>query len=170
MLRKILNRIERLKKVPFIADKGYDAVDHAKGVVQKVFDIGFVPPVKVKETFRMNIRHPLRKISKENYKKYGKVKYRIESLFGTIKQKLGSGLRVIREDIARKMVLACATPKAWWNFYPALAGLALHVFLTLFFFLRFFITTPKVYFIILEQPHIMLDLFSIKKPNKKPKT
>jgi len=39
MLRKILNRIEKLKKVPFIADKGYDAVD----IIQKVFDIGLVP-------------------------------------------------------------------------------------------------------------------------------
>jgi len=72
MLRKILNSIERLKKVPFIADKGYDAVDHAKGVVQKVFDIGFVPAVNVKETFRMKVKNPIRKVSKENYERYGK--------------------------------------------------------------------------------------------------
>ena len=47
MLRKNLNSIERLKKVPFIADKGYDAVDI----------IGFVPAVKVKETFRTKVSH-----------------------------------------------------------------------------------------------------------------
>jgi len=65
-------------------------------VVQKIFDIGFVPAVKVKETFRMKVKNPLRKVSKENYERYGKEKYRIESLFGTIKQKLGSSFRVIR--------------------------------------------------------------------------
>ena len=107
-------------------------------MVQKIFDIGFVPAVKVKETFRAKLSHAkgvVRKVSRENYERYGKERYRTESLFGTIKQKLGSGFRVIREDIARKMVLACAII---WNFYM----LALHVFLALFFYLRFF-RTPK---------------------------
>ena len=40
----------------------------------------------------MSIKHPLRKLSKENWEKYGKVRYMVEQLFGSIKQKVGLGL------------------------------------------------------------------------------
>jgi len=118
MLRKVLERIQSLKRVPFIADKGYDAVD----ILQKLLEKGFEPAIKIKETFRMEIKHPLRKVSKENWEKYGKERYMIEQIFGSIKQKIGSSFNLIREDLARKAALACAI---LWNFYILVASLLL---------------------------------------------
>jgi len=123
MLKKALERIETSKKVPFIADRGYDAVD----IVQKLLEKGFEPAIKIKETMRMRIRHPLRKLSKGNWGKYGKNRYMIEQMFGSIKQKVGSSFMVLREDIARKAALACAI---LWNFYI----LATFLFLSLLFY------------------------------------
>jgi len=56
----------------------------------------------------------LRKLSNENWKRYGKMRYRIEQLFGNIKQKIGSSFRLLREDLSRKAFLACAI---LWNFW-----------------------------------------------------
>jgi hypothetical protein len=63
---------------------------------------------------RMSIKHPLRKLSKENWERYGKIMYKIEQLFGSIKQKIGSSFNLLREDLARKASIACAI---LWNFY-----------------------------------------------------
>jgi len=110
MLRKALKRLKPQKGLPFIADKGYDAVD----IIESLLDGGFEPAIRIKETMRMGIRHPLRKLSKENWKRYGKMRYRIEQLFGSIKQKIGSSFNLLREDLARKASIACAI---LWNFY-----------------------------------------------------
>ena len=110
MLRKVLKRLEPQKGLPFIADKGYDAVD----IIESLLDGGFEPAIRIKETMRMSIRHPLRKLSKENWKRYGKMRYRIEQLFGSIKQKIGSSFKLLREDLARKASIACAI---LWNFW-----------------------------------------------------
>ena len=50
----------------------------------------------------MSIKHPLRKLSKENWERYGKVRYMVEQLFGSIKQKVGPSFNLLREDLARK--------------------------------------------------------------------
>jgi len=63
---------------------------------------------------RMSIRHLLRKLSKENWERYGKIRYSIEQMFGSIKQKIGSSFNLLREDLARKASIACAI---LWNFY-----------------------------------------------------
>ncbi|MFZ8860586.1 MAG: hypothetical protein ACO2PP_08820, partial [Thermocrinis sp.] len=63
---------------------------------------------------RMSIRYPLRKLSNENWKRYGKMRYRVEQLFGSIKQKVGSSFKLLREDLARKASIACAI---LWNFW-----------------------------------------------------
>jgi len=110
MLRKALSRLEAQKGLPFIADKGYDSVD----IIQTLLDKGFEPAVRIKETMRMSIKHPLRKLSKENWEKYGKVRYMVEQLFGSIKQKVGSSFNLLREDLARKASIACAI---LWNFW-----------------------------------------------------
>lgn len=99
MLRKALSRLEAQKGLPFIADKGYDSVD----IIQTLLDKGFEAAISIKETMRMSIKHSLRKLSKGNWEKYGKVRYKIEQLFGNIKQKVGSSFNLLREDLARKV-------------------------------------------------------------------
>jgi hypothetical protein len=108
--RKALKRLQPQKGLPFVADKGYDAVD----IIESLLDRGFEPAIRIKETMRMSIRHPLRKLSNENWKRYGRMRYRVEQLFGSIKQKVGSSFKLLREDLARKASIACAI---LWNFW-----------------------------------------------------
>jgi hypothetical protein len=110
MLRKALKKLQPQKGLPFVADKGYDAVD----IIESLLDRGFEPAIRIKETMRMSIKHPLRKLSNENWKRYGKIRYRVEQLFGSIKQKIGSSFKLLREDLARKASIACAI---LWNFW-----------------------------------------------------
>jgi hypothetical protein len=65
-------------------------------------DRGFEPAIRIKETMRMSIRHPLWKLSNENWKRCGKMRYRVEQLFGSIKQKIGSSFKLLKRDLARK--------------------------------------------------------------------
>jgi hypothetical protein len=74
MLRKILETLENLPRIPFIADKGYDAVD----VIERLIKFGCEPAIGMKQTWRMRIRNSLRRISFENWEKYKKKRYRIE--------------------------------------------------------------------------------------------
>jgi len=113
MLNQILNKVDFIKGLPFIADKGYDSIS----VIQKILDIGLIPAIKIKETLRVKIKHPLRRLSKENWLKYGKKRYSIESLFGNIKNKANSVFKVKREDIAKKLAIAWTI---LWNFYMIL--------------------------------------------------
>jgi hypothetical protein len=62
----------------------------------------------------MSIRHPLRKLSNENWKRYEKMRYRVEQLFDSIKQKIGLSFKLLREDLVRKAFTACAI---LWNFW-----------------------------------------------------
>jgi hypothetical protein len=98
MLRKILKRLKPQKGLPFIADKGYDAVD----IIENLLDRGLEPAIRIKETMRISIRHSLRKLSNENWKRYGKMRYRIEQLFCSIKQKIGSSFKLLREDLEQE--------------------------------------------------------------------
>jgi hypothetical protein len=61
----------------------------------------------------MSIKHPLRKLSNENWNRYGKVRYKIGHRFCSIKQKIGSSFNLLREDLAQKASIAC---DAVWNF------------------------------------------------------
>jgi Transposase DDE domain. len=65
MLNQILNKVDFIKGLPFIADKGYDSIS----VIQKILDIGLIPAIKIKETLRVKIKHPLRQLSKNMAKK-----------------------------------------------------------------------------------------------------
>jgi hypothetical protein len=98
-------------------------------VIESLLDRGFEPAIRIKETMRMSIRHPLRKLSNENWKRCGKMRYRVEQLFGSIKQKIGSSFKLLREDLARKASIACAI---LWNFWVLATYL---VFLFLFWYL-----------------------------------
>jgi hypothetical protein len=63
---------------------------------------------------RMSIKHPLRKLSNENWKRYGKMRYKIGHRFSSIKQKIGSSFNLLRGDWAQKAFIACAV---LWNLY-----------------------------------------------------
>jgi hypothetical protein len=62
----------------------------------------------------ISIKHPLRKLSNENWNRYGKVRYKIEHRFCSIKQKIGSSFNLLREDLAQKASIAC---DVLWNLY-----------------------------------------------------
>jgi hypothetical protein len=72
-------------------------------IIESLLDRGFEPAIRIK-----------RKLSNENWKRYGKMRYRVEQLFGSIKQKIGSSFKLLREDLARKASLTCAI---LWNFW-----------------------------------------------------
>jgi len=91
-------------------------------IIEGLLDRGFEPAIRVKETMRMSIRHPLRKLSNENWKSYGKMRYRVEQLFCSMKQKIGSSFKLLREDLARKASVACAI---LWNFWVLAVSLLL---------------------------------------------
>jgi hypothetical protein len=80
----------------------------------------------MKQTLRVKIKHPLRQLSKENWLKYGKKKYRIESLFGNIKNKANSVFKVKRWTIL-------------WNFYMILIYVFLFILSVLIFRIIFLI-------------------------------
>jgi hypothetical protein len=52
----------------------------------------------------MSIKHPLRKLSNENWKRYGKIRYKIGHRFCSMKQKIGSSFKLLREDLAQKSI------------------------------------------------------------------
>jgi hypothetical protein len=89
----------------------------------------------MKQTLRVKIKHPLRQLSKENWLKYGKKRYRIESLFGNIKNKANSVFKVKREDIAKKLAIALTI---LWNFYMILIYVFLFISSVLIFRRNFF--------------------------------
>jgi hypothetical protein len=89
----------------------------------------------MKQTLRVKIKHPLRQLSKENWLKYGKKRYRIESLFGNIKNKANSVFKVKREDIAKKLAIALTI---LWNFYMILIYVFLFILSVLIFRRIFF--------------------------------
>jgi hypothetical protein len=60
-----INKVDFIKGLPFIADKGYDSIS----VIQKILDIGLIPAIKIKQTLRVKIKHPLRQLSKNIAKK-----------------------------------------------------------------------------------------------------
>ena len=53
-----INKADFIKELHFIADKGYDSIS----VIQKILDIGLISAIKIKETLRVKIKHPLRQL------------------------------------------------------------------------------------------------------------
>jgi type II secretory pathway component PulL len=82
------------------------------------------------------------------------MRYRVEQLFGSIKQKIGSSFNLLREDLSRKASIACAI---LWNFWV----LATYLFL---FFLSVILqySYAKGCGRFLEQSHFVFDLKSLK--------
>jgi hypothetical protein len=145
---KMLNQILNKQRTTFIADKGYDSIS----VIQKILDIGLIPAIKIKQTFRVKIKHPLRQLSKENWLKYGKKRYRIESLFGNIKNKANSVFKVKRWAIL-------------WNFYMILIYVFLFILSVLIFRRIFLIFGTGIlnflsllsFSVVFQQIHLLLS-------------
>ena len=93
-------------------------------IIQNVLDKEFKPAIGIKETSRINIKHPLGKLSKESSEKYEKRRRRTEQLLGTFKQTVGLSLKVLRGGLAKKMVF---NSRLLWKLY----GLATCLFLSL---------------------------------------
>jgi hypothetical protein len=87
------------------------------------------------------------------------MRYRIEQLFGSIKQKIGSSFKLLREDLSRKASIACAI---LWNFWV----LATYLFL---FFLSGILqySYAKDCGRFLEQSRRVLDKFKQKQTENK---
>ena len=52
---------EKLPAVPLLANRGFDAV----GLMQRVKEKGCAAAIRVKETWRVRVRHPLRQESQQ---------------------------------------------------------------------------------------------------------
>jgi hypothetical protein len=48
---------ERNRVIPFVGDKGFDAVD----ILERAKELGCELVIRMKETWRVGIKHPLRK-------------------------------------------------------------------------------------------------------------
>jgi len=83
-------------------------------VIERVMKFGCEPAIGMKQSWRMRIRNWLRRMSFENWERYRRERYRIEGVFGSMKLKLGSSFTLVREDLAKKMAIACAI---LWNLY-----------------------------------------------------
>jgi len=93
-----------LKGKPFLGDKAYDSVKF----IELVLLAGLKPYIKIRETARMGIRSEIRLKCKELLESDEIYRFRglIESIFGEIKQDIGSYERTKSFHIAQLFVLA----------------------------------------------------------------
>lgn len=101
LIEPLLDQIRN--KTDVLGDKGYDCIR----LIKKIFDQGCSPVIAIKESRFYAIRSPLRLLSKENADEYNRYKRRtlIEGLFGNVKQKLTSHIRVFDQKIAQTFSL-----------------------------------------------------------------
>jgi hypothetical protein len=55
MLNQILNKVDFIKGLPFIADKSYDSIS----IIQKILDIRLIPVIKIKQTQCLKLKDGL---------------------------------------------------------------------------------------------------------------
>lgn len=96
LIEPLLDRMDIPTDV--LGDKGYDCIR----LIQKILDRGCAPVIDIKESRFHQIRSLLRLLSKENADDHDRYKRRtlIEGLFGNVKQKLSSHIRVFDQKIA----------------------------------------------------------------------
>jgi hypothetical protein len=102
----------------------------------------------------MSTRHPLRKLSNESWKRYGKIRYKIGHRFCSIKQKIGSSFNLLREDLAQKAFIACAV---LWNLYLFATSVCLFLLSCILYY-----NYAKTAGSFLEKPQLVLDKHKTK--------
>ena len=98
-----------------VEGSGIESISAVIGIL--VGELGFIPVIKVREGRLRGVRNELRMESKREADKEGGVYRRrvlIESLFGTLKSKLGVHIYAKREDIAQKEAMMRII---LWNIY-----------------------------------------------------
>jgi len=96
MAKQLVSRFVFKRDLPLLGDKAFDAI----AFLQLVREQGCLPAVAIKETYRHAIRDPERAKSAQREKQYGRKRTLIEGLFGNVKEKLTSHIRVFDQHIA----------------------------------------------------------------------
>lgn len=96
LAKQLVSKFSFKKKLPLLGDKAFDAIEF----LQLIKTRGGVPAIAMKETFRHEIRDPERAQSARKEKCYGKKRTLIEGLFGNVKEKDHSHIRVFDQHIA----------------------------------------------------------------------
>lgn len=96
LAKHLVSRFTFTHHLPLLGDKPFDAIHF----LQLVKERGCLPAVAIKETHRYGIRDPERAQSAKRQKRYGKKRTLIEGLFGNIKEKSTSHIRVFSQHIA----------------------------------------------------------------------
>jgi len=103
LFESILEKME-FEGFYLIGDKGYDSIKIIKEIKKRKFK----PVIKVRETFRIEVKSEERKEAKEysERKEIYKQRWRIEGVFGNIKQALGSYEPTRIEKLAKIYILS----------------------------------------------------------------
>jgi hypothetical protein len=96
MAKQLVGTFVFKRHLPFLGDKAFDAIAFLELVKKR----GCLPAVAIKETHRYPIRDPERVQSAQREKRYGRKRTLIEGLFGNVKEKLTSHIRVFDQHIA----------------------------------------------------------------------
>jgi DDE family transposase len=96
MAKQLVSRFAFRQRLPLLGDKAFDAIHF----LQLVKEQGCLPAVRIKETHRYGIRDPERVQSAKREKRHGRKRTLIEGLFGNIKEKSTSHIRVFNQHIA----------------------------------------------------------------------
>jgi hypothetical protein len=96
MAKRLVSNFAFKRHLPLLGDKAFDAT----AFLELVKEQGCLPAVAIKETYRHAIRKPERALSAKREKRYGRKRTLIEGLFGNIKEKSTSHIRVFHQHIA----------------------------------------------------------------------
>lgn len=102
LIEPLIDKINQPKSY-ILGDKGFDCIRLIKLILSKLCQ----PVIDIKAGRFNKIKRPLRILSKHNVEKSGIYTKRplIEGLFGNIKQKLSSHVRIFNLDIVQKFAL-----------------------------------------------------------------